>query len=189
MCYLNNQIKTTKTIQKSNNHFIKIKTKLKKLNYQENTMTFTKNDYDHLFKILIIGESGVGKTCLLQRFCENSFDSNFISTIGVDFKKKMMNVEDKKVKLQIWDTAGQERFRNITSSYYRGTQGCLIVYDVNDPVTLQKVAEWFTEITDRTLENPPVIYIVGNKIDLRNGLPPIIEKLFKNTESSHSSDC
>ena len=125
-----------------------------------------RGNYDHLFKILIIGESGVGKTAIMQRFCENTFEPVYISTVGVDFKPKVIKVGNKTVKMQLWDTAGQDRFRNITASYYRGTQGVLIVYDVTDRSSFDKVSSWFTEVRDRTENDPPVIILVGNKTDL-----------------------
>ena len=88
-------------------------------------------DYDHLFKLLLIGDTGVGKSSILLRFTDGTFDENQQSTIGVDFKTKHMEVAGKKIKLTIWDTAGQERFRTLTSSYYRGAQGIALVYDVS----------------------------------------------------------
>jgi len=94
---------------------------------------------DHQFKILMIGESGVGKSALLSRFVDNQFDTNFISTIGVDFKIHYMKVENQDIKLQVWDTAGQERFRTITTSYYRGANGIMIVFDVTDTASFEKV--------------------------------------------------
>ena len=87
-------------------------------------------DYDYLFKVLLIGDSGVGKSCILLRFADETYTESHISTIGVDFKIKTIELEGKVVKLQIWDTAGQERFRTITSSYYRGAHGIIIVYDI-----------------------------------------------------------
>ena len=87
-------------------------------------------DYDDLFKLLIIGDSGVGKSSLLVRFADNQFSGNYITTIGVDFKIRTIELNGERVKLQIWDTAGQERFRTITSTYYRGTHGVIVVYDV-----------------------------------------------------------
>ncbi|KAG7202187.1 hypothetical protein KM043_015866 [Ampulex compressa] len=87
-------------------------------------------EYDHLFKLLIIGDSGVGKSSLLLRFADNTFSGSYITTIGVDFKIQTVEIDGEKVKLQIWDTAGQERFRTITSTYYRGTHGVIVVYDV-----------------------------------------------------------
>ncbi|VDP56486.1 unnamed protein product [Schistosoma mattheei] len=91
---------------------------------------------DYLLKLLLIGDSGVGKSCLLLRFADETFNETYISTIGVDFKIRTIDLNGKVVKLQIWDTAGQERFRTITSSYYRGAQGIIIVYDITDQVSV-----------------------------------------------------
>lgn len=120
--------------------------------------------HDHLFKLLIVGESGVGKTCMLLRFADNSFEENFLSTIGVDFKVREIDVDDKHVKLQIWDSAGQERFRNITTSYYRNCGGIIIVYDITRHDTFAKVSEWIDDVRKYT-NNVPLL-LVGNKADL-----------------------
>ena len=127
--------------------------------------------YDFLYKILVIGDSGVGKTAIIQRYCENKFDSDYLSTVGVDFKPKMLEVNGKIVKMQIWDTAGQEKFMNITASYYRNTQGVFIVYDVGNRESLERVRMWFAEVSEKTSSNPPAIIIVGNKAD---GNPPYV---------------
>ena len=109
-------------------------------------MTGLSPDYDYLFKLLLIGDSGVGKSCLLLRFADDTYTESYISTIGVDFKIRTIELEGKTVKLQIWDTAGQERFRTITSSYYRGAHGIIVVYDVTDESTFANVKQWLQEI-------------------------------------------
>jgi Ras-related protein Rab-1A len=118
-----------------------------------------------LFKLLLIGDSGVGKSSLLHRFADDIYTDSYISTIGVDFKIKTMSVGDKMVKLQIWDTAGQERFRNITSSYYRGAQGIIVVYDITDVDSFNNVKQWLSEIDRYASENVDKL-LVGNKSDL-----------------------
>jgi small GTP-binding protein len=129
-------------------------------------MAAKKTTYDHMFKLLIVGESGVGKTCMLLRFADDLFEENFLSTIGVDFKVKEIDVEGQKVKLQIWDSAGQERFRNITSSYYRNCAGIIIVYDVTSEDSFTKVTDWIQEVR-RYVPTVPLM-IVGNKCDLED---------------------
>lgn len=113
----------------------------------------------------MIGDSGVGKSCLLLRFADNSFSESYISTIGVDFKIRTVDLDSKTVKLQIWDTAGQERFRTIISSYYRGAHGIIVVYDVTDQNSFNDVKHWFQEI-DRFASEGVVKLLVGNKSDM-----------------------
>lgn len=120
-------------------------------------------EYDHLFKLLIIGDSGVGKSSLLLRFADNTFSGSYITTIGVDFKIRTLEIDGEKVKLQIWDTAGQERFRTITSTYYRGTHGVIVVYDVTNGESFANVKRWLSEI-DQNCEMVNRI-LVGNKND------------------------
>lgn len=110
-------------------------------------------------------QAGVGKSCLLLRFAEDSFTSSFITTIGIDFKIKKMLVEGKVAKLQIWDTAGQERFRTITSAYYRGAMGILLVYDVTDEASFNNIKNWMKNIEQHASENVMKV-LVGNKCDL-----------------------
>jgi Ras-related protein Rab-1A len=124
-------------------------------------------EYDYLFKLLLIGDSGVGKSCLLLRFADDTYTESYISTIGVDFKIRTIELNGKTIKLQIWDTAGQERFRTITSSYYRGAHGIIIVYDITDQVTFNNVKQWLQEIDRYACENVNKL-LVGNKSDLTN---------------------
>jgi len=124
-----------------------------------------KRDYDYLFKLVLIGDSGVGKSCLLLRFADDNFTDSYISTIGVDFRFRTITIDDKIVKLQIWDTAGQERFRTITSAYYRGADGIIMVYDVTSEESFDHVEEWLSEVDRYANENTSKL-LVGNKADL-----------------------
>ncbi|SMN18532.1 similar to Saccharomyces cerevisiae YFL005W SEC4 Rab family GTPase essential for vesicle-mediated exocytic secretion and autophagy [Maudiozyma saulgeensis] len=124
----------------------------------------TKN-YDSIMKILLIGDSGVGKSCLLVRFVEDKFSPSFITTIGIDFKIKTVDINGKKVKLQLWDTAGQERFRTITTAYYRGAMGIILVYDVTDERTFKNIKTWFNTVSEHANDDAQLL-LVGNKSDM-----------------------
>jgi len=123
------------------------------------------DEYDLLFKILIIGDSGVGKSALLLRYSDDTFADTFISTIGVDFKIKTIAIEGKTIKLQIWDTAGQERFRTITSSYYRGANGIIIVYSTIDAESFNSIQKWLGEIEKNASSNIRKM-LIGTKADM-----------------------
>lgn len=133
---------------------------------QAHTMTDGSN-YDYLFKVVLIGDSGVGKSNLLSRFTRNEFNLESKSTIGVEFATRSINVDGKTVKAQIWDTAGQERYRAITSAYYRGAVGALLVYDIAKHQTYENVTRWLKELRDHADANI-VIMLVGNKSDLKH---------------------
>ena len=158
----------------------------------------SKRDYDHLFKLVLIGDTGVGKSCLLLRFADDAFTESYISTIGVDFRFRTVKVDGarrrlekpprplararrppsrrvrrprrvagKTVKLQIWDTAGQERFRTITSAYYRGADGIIMVYDVTSSESFDHVSDWLTEV-NRYANEGTCKLLVGNKCDMED---------------------
>uniref|UniRef100_A0A3Q3MM42 Ras-related protein Rab-25 n=1 Tax=Labrus bergylta TaxID=56723 RepID=A0A3Q3MM42_9LABR len=130
-------------------------------------MTNREDEYDYLFKVVLIGDSGVGKSNLLSRFTRNEFNLESKSTIGVEFATRSIQVEGKTVKAQIWDTAGQERYRAITSAYYRGAVGALLVYDIAKHLTYENAERWLKELQDHADSNI-VIMLVGNKSDLRH---------------------
>jgi small GTP-binding protein len=125
-------------------------------------------DYDYLFKVVLIGDSGVGKSNLLSRFTRDEFNLESKSTIGVEFATKSVQAGDGKViKAQIWDTAGQERYRAITSAYYRGAVGALLVYDITKRQSFEDVERWLSELRDHAEDNI-VVLLVGNKSDLKH---------------------
>ena len=128
-------------------------------------MSGQQNEYDYLLKYLIIGNSGVGKSSLLLRYSDNEYLDKHIITIGVDFKIKSLEIDGCKVKTNIWDTAGQERFKNITVSYYKGASGVMLVYDITDVESFNKLGEWLIEVEKNA---PSKVYkiLVGNKADL-----------------------
>eukprot|EP01084_Bolivina_argentea_P229616 387500_1 len=126
----------------------------------------TRSNHDHLLKLLLVGDTGVGKTCLLMSFTSEEYDPDTRSTIGVDLKVKIVHVRGKKIKLTIWDTAGQERFRTLTSAYYRGAQGVILVYDITRKETFDNILEWLKEVDIFTTKENVIKVLVGNKIDL-----------------------
>ena len=134
------------------------------------------------YKIIVIGDANVGKSSIICRFSDNVFRENYINTIGVDFRYKVVTIDGVRVKLQIWDTAGQERFRTITSSYYRGAHGIIVVYSVDDLHSFQSIRSWLTEI-DNNVNWPLVKYLVGNKSDL------VKERLVQQRQGLDEAEC
>jgi len=123
------------------------------------------DDYDVLLRMIVIGDSGVGKSCMLLRFVDNTFTSSFIATVGVDFRVRTIQLDGRTIKLQLWDTSGAERFRNITASYYRGAQGVVVVYDVTSAESFANVRSWLRDV-ERFADDRAVKLLVGNKSDL-----------------------
>ena len=122
-------------------------------------------DYDVLLKVIVIGDSGVGKSCLLHRYTEDIYEPYYIATIGVDFKVDTFERQGKIVKLQLWDTAGQERFRTIITTYYRSAHGVMLCYDVTDRETFTHLQRWVKEVEEYARDNIPFV-LVGLKADL-----------------------
>ena len=124
-------------------------------------------DYDYLFKVLLLGDSDVGKSSLILRYTDETFNSKLVNSIGVDFKMKKREIDGKIIKVQIWDTAGHERFRSITYSYYRGANSIIIVFDLSDKKSFISITEWLKQIEKHAKENV-FKFLVGNKSDLED---------------------
>lgn len=131
----------------------------------------SQHEYDYLFKLVLIGDSGVGKSCLLLRFADDSFTESYLSTIGVDFRFRTVHVQGKTIKLQIWDTAGQERFQSLGVAFYRGADACVLVYDITNQKSFEQLDSWRDEFLiqagPRDPENFPFV-VLGNKVDKEN---------------------
>jgi small GTP-binding protein len=124
------------------------------------------SSYEHIFKILLLGDSSVGKTCVLLRYSDDTFNEYHISTIGLDYRLKMVNVSPNTiVKLQLWDSAGQDRFKAITRNYYKGAHGIVLLYDVTSTTSFNNIRNWIMQINDNTNDKVKIC-LVGNKIDL-----------------------
>ncbi len=122
-------------------------------------------NYDYLIKLLVIGNSGVGKTNMLLKFCENNFMTSHLTTIGIDFKIKTITIGKEKIRLQIWDTAGQQKFKTITQTYYRGAMGIVLTYAINDRESFQDIENWVKQIKMHASDNVTKV-LVGNKSDM-----------------------
>lgn len=128
----------------------------------------SKQTYDHLFKLLLIGDSSVGKTSLMCRYSHDTYNPNYVSTIGVDFIMKTIDLNGKRIKLQIWDTAGQERFQAITASFYRGAMGIMLIFDVTNGKSFDNIGRWLRNIEENSDSQDVVRMLVGNKCDLND---------------------
>ncbi|CAL4058586.1 unnamed protein product [Meganyctiphanes norvegica] len=126
-----------------------------------------KKTYDFLFKLLLIGDSDVGKTEILFKYCDKSLNANFISTIGIDFKVKTIKLNGKNIKLQLWDTAGQERFQSITTAYYRGAMGIMLVYDITNAKSFDSIEKWLKNIKEHASEDVEIM-VLGNRCDMED---------------------
>ena len=136
-----------------------------------------------VYKVLLLGDSSVGKTCFLLRYCDKSFQDVHLSTIGLDYRLKSMTLKNNKnIKLQIWDTAGQDRFRAITKNYYKGANGIILIYDVTNMQTYENVKNWISQIKEEANPNV-IIYLVGNKIDV-----PDDQRLVKTEDGQKIAD-
>ena len=125
------------------------------------------SNYDYMFRYIIVGDMGVGKSCLLLQFTENKFRQKHELTIGVEFGGKIIDINNKKIKIQIWDTAGQEAFQAITRSYYKGAIGALLVYDITRKDTFSHITKWLEVVKSYSAKKICII-LIGNKIDLEN---------------------
>ena len=123
---------------------------------------------DNIYKVLLLGDSTVGKTCFLLKYTDKTFQDIHLSTIGLDYRSKSMVLKSgKNVKIEIWDTAGQDRFRSIAKNYYKSANGIILIYDVTNRQTYDNVAKWISQI-QQEVDQKVIIYIVGNKIDMEN---------------------
>ena len=132
---------------------------------RESDSKSTLEDYDIKLKIMVLGESMVGKTCLITRYTNDKFGGRYLCTVGIDFQKKKIEKNNKKILLQIWDTAGQERFRNVTKNYFHASQGFILAYDINNKESFEKVQYWVEEIKSNAEEKIKCI-LIGTKCDL-----------------------
>ena len=131
-----------------------------------------KNNDITVFKILTIGESGVGKTSILRRYVENKFERHHLATIGIDFQSKTIKIKNKDIKLKIWDTAGQERYRNIANQTFRGADGIILVFDITDEYSFSRISDWMEQINANISKDEIGLILIGNKCDLEDRKVP-----------------
>ena len=151
-------------------------------------METDEENYDLIFKLVLIGDSGVGKTNILTRYTKNEFSLATQATVGVEFGSKIIKKNDKLIKLQIWDTAGQERYKSITSAYYKGSKGAFVVYDISRKPTFENVDKWIGELKTNASEDV-LIMLVGNKSDLEDKREVQIDEVKKKAEQHKIAFC
>ena len=151
-------------------------------------METDEENYDLIFKLVLIGDSGVGKTNILTRYTKNEFSLATQTTVGVEFGSKIIKKNDKLIKLQIWDTAGQERYKSITSAYYKGSKGAFVVYDISRKPTFENVDKWIGELKTNASEDV-LIMLVGNKSDLEDKREVQIDEVKKKAEQYKIAFC
>ena len=151
-------------------------------------MATDEENYDLIFKLVLIGDSGVGKTNILTRYTKNEFSLATQATVGVEFGSKIIKKNDKLIKLQIWDTAGQERYKSITSAYYKGSKGAFVVYDISRKPTFENVDKWIGELKTNASEDV-LIMLVGNKSDLEDKREVQIDETKKKAEQHKIAFC
>lgn len=143
-------------------------------------------DIDNLFKVLLVGDSSVGKSAIMMRFTDDNFFDGHVSTIGADFKTKKVTVSGKKIALQLWDTAGQERFRTMTNAYYRGAHGLFIVYDITNRESFEHVKSWLEEVR-RCTDSSVSVMLLGNKSDLNEKRSVSLHEVYAFTKKHNLS--
>ena len=131
----------------------------------DESSSIEEEDYDEKVKLMIIGDSSVGKTSLLKKYCKNEFSNSYITTVGIDFQVKLLNINDKKIKIQIWDTAGEERYRVVAKNYFNTSDGFIIMYDITNRDSFDSISNWIEQIKDST-PNYKKSVLFGNKSDL-----------------------
>ena len=142
-----------------------------------------KDGYDFLFKMILIGDSGVGKSNILLKYLKNEFQQNTKATVGVEFGTKTVEIDNKKIKVQIWDTAGQERYRSITSAYYKGAKGAFIVYDITRKASFENIDKWIEDLKSNGDKNVSIM-LIGNKSDLADKREVQTDEGIKKSEES-----
>ena len=145
-----------------------------------------KKDEIICFKILLLGDSSVGKTAFILRFCEDKFDEDCLTTVGIDQKNKFVKKDGKKLQLQIWDTAGQERFRSITKNCFKGADGIVLMYDISNYQTFKHIKGWISNIKDSIDINKIALVVVGNKNDLPDDEKKVDEESKKKFEEENN---